>query len=251
MIERARLIASFVMVSACLVGMGSLCLFCVFMFMGPLYLVRFDLSEWTILAWDGLLSIAFFVAHSGMIRRGFRARASSIIPAYYHGALFAILSGILLTTLLVLWQPSAVLLYQVQGSPRWIARGFFFLAAAATIWCAFATSVFDLFGLTAIKAHLQGKLPPPPRFVVRGLYLWVRHPIYFIQILMMWSYPDLTADRLLFNVLWTMWMYVGTVLEEADLISDFGQAYRDYQRKVSMLIPWRVPSARNRGSQHD
>ena len=33
--------------------------------------------------------------------------------------------------------------------------------------------------------------------VVRGPYRWVRHPLYLTTLLMIWSYPDLTADRLL------------------------------------------------------
>jgi protein-S-isoprenylcysteine O-methyltransferase Ste14 len=37
-------------------------------------------------------------------------------------------------------------------------------------------------------------------------------------------------------------MVVGTVLEERDLVAAFGDAYREYQRKVPMLIPCRVPS---------
>jgi protein-S-isoprenylcysteine O-methyltransferase Ste14 len=47
---------------------------------------------------------------------------------------------------------------------------------------------------------------------------------------------DLTADRLLFNVLWTAWMIIGTVLEERGLLASFGDAYRDYQTEVPMLI---------------
>jgi methanethiol S-methyltransferase len=243
MMERARLIGSFVISSACLVIGVWLSLFYLFLFIGPLHLVQLNLSEGTILAWDGLLSIAFFVAHSGMIRR-FRAGAYSFIPVYYRGALFAILSGVLLTTLAVLWQPSTVLLYQVQGFPRWIARGFFFLGIAGMTWTMFVMGLPLLFGLTALKDHLDGRLPQPCQFMVRGPYLWVRHPVYLAHILMIWSFPDLTADRLLFNVLWTMWICVGAVFEERDLISDFGQAYRDYQHEVPMLIPWRVPSAR-------
>jgi hypothetical protein len=45
------------------------------------------------------------------------------------------------------------------------------------------------------------------------------------------------------DVLWTAWICVGAVLEEADLLADFGDAYRDYRRKVPMLIPWRGPAA--------
>ncbi len=55
---------------------------------------------------------------------------------------------------------------------------------------------------------------------------------------MLWSCPDLPADRLLFNVLWTVWICVGAVLEEADLVADFGEKYIDYQSKVPMWIPW-------------
>jgi len=59
--------------------------------------------------------------------------------------------------------------------------------------------------------------------------------------LMIWSYPNLTADRMLFNVLCTIWMIIGTVLEERDLVVSFGKTYRDYQNKVPMLIPYRLP----------
>jgi len=58
---------------------------------------------------------------------------------------------------------------------------------------------------------------------------------------MIWSYPDLTADRLLFNVLWSAWIAVGTLLEERDLTVTLGQQYKDYQSRVPMLIPCRAP----------
>jgi protein-S-isoprenylcysteine O-methyltransferase Ste14 len=58
---------------------------------------------------------------------------------------------------------------------------------------------------------------------------------------MIWSYPDLTADRLLFSVLFTVWIIVGTVLEERDLVADYGEVYRNYQRAVPMLVPYRRP----------
>ena len=77
--------------------------------------------------------------------------------------------------------------------------------------------------------------------VVRGPYRWVRHPLYSATLLMIWSYPVLTADRLLFNVLFTIWILVGTMLEERDLVADYGEDYQNYQRRVPMLIPYRKP----------
>ena len=76
---------------------------------------------------------------------------------------------------------------------------------------------------------------------VRGAYRWVRHPLYTSALLLIWSQPDLTYDRILFNVTWTLWMIVGTVLEERDLLANFGDAYAAYKRNVPMLIPWRIP----------
>ena len=59
--------------------------------------------------------------------------------------------------------------------------------------------------------------------------------------MLIWSSPDLTLDRLLFNVLFTTWIVIGTLLEERDLVAEFNEAYRDYQRNVPMLIPWKTP----------
>jgi protein-S-isoprenylcysteine O-methyltransferase Ste14 len=69
----------------------------------------------------------------------------------------------------------------------------------------------------------------------------VRHPLYFFSLIMFWSCPGLTADRLLFNLMWTTWIIAGTVLEERDLLREFGDGYREYQKKVPMLIPYKLP----------
>jgi hypothetical protein len=44
-------------------------------------------------------------------------------------------------------------------------------------------------------------------------------------------------DRMLFNLLWTVWIVIGSYFEEIDLIAEFGEAYREYQKGVPMLIP--------------
>jgi protein-S-isoprenylcysteine O-methyltransferase Ste14 len=46
----------------------------------------------------------------------------------------------------------------------------------------------------------------------------------------------------LLNGLWTAWIVVGTVLEEADLEAELGETYRAYRRSVPMLLPWPRPS---------
>jgi protein-S-isoprenylcysteine O-methyltransferase Ste14 len=67
----------------------------------------------------------------------------------------------------------------------------------------------------------------------------VRHPQYFLTLVILWAYPDLTADRLLLDGMFTAWIVLGTMLEERDLIEDFGEDYIEYRQHVPMLIPWR------------
>jgi protein-S-isoprenylcysteine O-methyltransferase Ste14 len=60
-----------------------------------------------------------------------------------------------------------------------------------------------------------------------------------------WSTPDMSQGRLLFAVMTTGYILIAVkFLEERDLVAQFGDTYRDYQRDVPMLLPWR--SARGR-----
>lgn len=239
--NREKLIAKIIIRMASLLGRLSLLLFLVFLFIGPFPIVKMRIPEIHLLVWNGILSFIFFIQHSGMMRMSFRNRLNRIVPTHFNGAVYTIFSSIVLTGVVILWQPSTTVLYEFQGYLRWCIRGFFFLALAGFSWGAYSLKYFDPFGGGAIKAYLKGKQTRPQRFMVYGPYLWVRHPLYFFALLLVWVYPGLTLDRLLFNMLWTGWVYIGTVFEEKDLISEFGNQYREYQKKIPMLIPWKGP----------
>jgi len=229
------------MTLAVVIGGGSLLLFGVFLLVRPTPVIHLDASEGQILLWDGLLSILFFIQHSAMIRTSFRNRLAPIIARHYHPSTYAIASGIALTAVVLLWQPSHTVLYQAEGLVRLLARAISVLAIIGFSWGVRALGNFDTFGLAPIKVHLRGKQLRPPIFVVRGPYLWVRHPLYFFMIVLIWSAPDVSSDRLVFNVLWTLWTVLGSYLEERDLVAEFGEKYREYQNTVPMLFPWRFP----------
>jgi protein-S-isoprenylcysteine O-methyltransferase Ste14 len=233
------------MTLAVVIGGGSLLLFGLFLFIGPITIVRLDVSEYQVLLWDGFLSILFFIQHSAMIRKSFRDRLAPIIPRHYHPSTYAIASGIVLTAVILLWQPSQTVLYQAEGLFRLPARVISLFAIVGFAWGVRALGSFDPYGLVPIKVRLRGKQLRPPNFVLRGPYLWIRHPLYFFMIVLIWSTPDLSSDRLLFNVLWTLWVVLGTYLEERDLFAELGERYRDYQKTVPMLLPWRFPRGRS------
>jgi len=179
-----------------------------------------------------------------MIRRPFRRRLAAVLPDRFHPALYSIASGATLLVLLLLWQRSDTVVFSAGGPARWILRA---VLAAAVLGFALAVRslrAFDPFGLRPLSAHLheQGQSAMP--LTIEGMYRWVRHPLYALSLVLFWASPDLTLDRMLFAILWTTWVAIGTRLEERDLVEDFGDAYRAYQRSTPMLIPWRLPDAR-------
>ncbi len=237
-----KLVANSISTMALVSGIGGLVLFVGFP-LGSLGVVRMQWSEAGVLWWDALLSVAFFLQHSGMVRRQFRTRVYGRIPPCYHRALYSITSGITLAAVALLWRPSNNHLLVLGGRYRWVALALATCAFALFVWGALALQKPDLFGTRAVRTRAQDTEAEPTVFVVRGPYRWVRHPWYLAAIMLFWSSVDFTSDRLLFNVLWTSWVCLGTRLEEADLVHDFGDAYEQYRRRVPMLIPWHRPAA--------
>ncbi|MGE5344880.1 MAG: methyltransferase family protein [Acidithiobacillales bacterium] len=240
MSRTTRLLDGTMMVLSALLGVGSILL------LGAMEWIRIFRTGWTgpaVLLWDAALSFAFFIQHSGMVRRPFRERLARTIPPRYHGAVYSIASGAVLTLVVLLWQRSEIRYFELRGFPLFVSRALSAFAGAVFVWSALALKNFDPLGLGPIRAHLRGRTYRPPGFVVRGPYRWVRHPLYSCVIVLIWSSPELTADRFLFDLLWTAWISVGAVLEERDLVAEFGDSYRDYRRRVPMLVPWRGPAA--------
>jgi protein-S-isoprenylcysteine O-methyltransferase Ste14 len=218
-------------------GWGSLLAFLVFLFVGSLHLVNLGLDRSGVLWFDAGLSLSFFIQHSAMIRKSTRRWLTRLVPEIYSGALYTIVSGVVLLAAVLLWQGSDVSIVSLSGLGRWSLRVVSLAALAGFVWGIRSLKFFDPFGVRPILSRLRGKTPKPVPLVAAGAYRWVRHPLYLFMLLMIWASPDLTADRLLFNILWTLWVVVGTIMEERDLIAEFGDTYREYRRNVPMLIP--------------
>jgi protein-S-isoprenylcysteine O-methyltransferase Ste14 len=232
---------NFLVILTYLLGGGSLFLFALFLFWGSLGLVHLDLGTAGALCFDAGLSLAFFVQHSVMVRSSFRQWLGPILSEKYHGVLYTIASGVFLLAVVIFWQAVNYQVLTLTGGLRGLVRLIFFLALAGFVWGTMSLGFFDPFGLGPLLSKGQAEPEQPQVLVVRGPYRWVRHPLYTCVILLIWSCPDLTVDRLLFNLLWTIWIVIGARLEEQELIATFGQAYLDYQQQVPRLLPCRPP----------
>jgi protein-S-isoprenylcysteine O-methyltransferase Ste14 len=214
--------------------------------------IRLRLTPTWSLAWDSLLCLLFFAQHSGMIRKPFRAWISRVVPGHSHGLIYTTASAIALLLLVVLWQPLEG--YRLHGAGLWLSRGILLSCFAGIIWGIHSLGNFDAFGIEAFLAAYRRERPAIPTLVVKGPYRWVRHPFYFLSLMALWATPLWSWDRLLLNLLFTIWILCGARLEEGDLLTQFGEDYRLYQRTVPMFLP-RVPasvpnSAGERSSAH-
>jgi protein-S-isoprenylcysteine O-methyltransferase Ste14 len=102
----------------------------------------------------------------------------------------------------------------------------------------FIINHFELFGLSQVANHLMDKQAPAPVFRTPLFYKIVRHPIYLGFVIAFWAAPVMTVGHLLFAAVTTAYILIGISLEERDLVDLFGDQYREYKQRVSMLIPW-------------
>lgn len=71
----------------------------------------------------------------------------------------------------------------------------------------------------------------------KGLLGIVRHPMYFGLMLYLWC-QTITLMDLIVNIVLTVYIIIGTYLEEKKLVLEFGDTYTKYQHEVPMLIPF-------------
>lgn len=232
-----KLTAWGVALAAGILGPASLVIFAGFLWTGSFELVDLRMTEPGILAWDAALCLVFFLQHSIMVRRSFQTRMYRWLPDYWSGVVYTIASAIALMVLVCVWQRSDLTFYVASASERWLLGTILLLALAGVLWGIHSLGDFDAFG---VQRFLSGLRDTPPRrtaLTIKGPYRIVRHPFYAFAIVALWATPVLSMDRMVLNVMFTIWIVVGATLEERDLVSEFGEPYRNYQRLVPMFVP--------------
>ena len=138
-------------------------------------------------------------------------------------------------------RPIPTVVWQI-GDPQ-IAAAVTGLSLAGWLFALTSTFLinhFELFGLHQVANNLAGHPTPAPLFRTPLFYKFVRHPLYLGLIIAFWATPTMTVGHLLFAAATTAYIFVGIILEERDLIDVFGDDYRRYKDRVSMLVPWRT-----------
>jgi methanethiol S-methyltransferase len=186
---------------------------------------------WLVVFWGAFSALHSLLALPSLKRRLGGKLGSSF---RFYRPFYSLIAAISLA--LVLW-------YQYNlSSPRlWATNNIAvivvmpFLASGAVIMsvCIYKY-FFDLSGIDVFtKRKASGALQQ------QGMHRFVRHPLYFGTLLFIWSlfflFPLL--KNLIAALSISVYTIAGARLEEKKLLKEFGEVYREYRKKVPMLIP--------------
>ncbi len=130
-------------------------------------------------------------------------------------------------------------LWRWQGPWGWLADGIALAAVAGFLWSLRYYDTQEFLGLRQWRERATSVLDQE-RFHISPLHRYVRHPWYFLALLILWS-RDMNPAWLAVTVLASAYFVVGSRLEEAKLLRYHGEVYARYRARVPGLIPlpWR------------
>lgn len=189
------------------------------------------------LAIDIALVVAFGLQHSIMARPAFKKQWTKIVPPAAERSTYVLASAVFLGLIVYFWQPLGGVLWQIEN-PIAVAVIYtlFALGWGLVFLSTFLINHFDLFGLRQVWLNFRDQPYTTLKFETPWLYRYMRHPLYTGFMLALWAAPTMTAAHFIFALLLTIYILIGSRLEEKDLEHALPE-YKRYKDEVPMFFP--------------
>lgn len=185
------------------------------------------------------LIVLFSLQHSVMARSFFKTYLTKIIPQAAERSTYVLFSGLVLGLICLYWQPFEGFLWHVDNETGKIllTAGYLF-GWGFSLFSTFLINHFELFGLQQIYLNLLNKPAPSIDFKEKLFYKCVRHPIQLGILIGLWVTPSMSYSHLMLSITLSLYIFIGLWYEERDLISEWGDTYREYRKRVRMILPF-------------
>ena len=188
------------------------------------------------------LWIAYCLLHSFLVSTSFTNLLIRLLKNYYafYRIFFVSFSLALLIPLIRYTDQFDSNIIITYGQAWNILRYLLLLGSLSMFFWAFFID-YDSLSFLGIRQILnfgnENKKNPPENLKKSGLLGVVRHPMYFALIIALWC-STFTVMDIIINTILSIYVVLGTILEERKLVLEFGNAYVKYQQEVPMLIPF-------------
>lgn len=186
----------------------------------------------------GVYALLHSLLASLPVKRYISSRYPRLMPYYRLG--FNVLATLLLLPPLYLtWLWRGPLLWQWSGAFFWLANGLALLAIAGFFWTLRYYSGAEFLGLSQLHRK-ERSVTDQEHFSLSPLHRYVRHPWYALGLVIVWT-RDMDAMFLTTATVITLYLFIGSRMEERKLIRYHGEVYRKYRQLVPGLLPlpWR------------